>query len=676
MKGGLPVENRICDNCMNRIPQNAEDCPKCGIHFNNTNPGGALPVGWVLNERYTVNRYMDIDGEGVFYSGIDSVTMQRVNIKEFMPVTLCSSRDVKGMIRSKPGCEVLFKTTRVDFLDLYENLLAMGRVDGLVQVLDAFEENNTAYAITEKVEGTTLAEYLTKKSGPVEAARALTLMRPVMGAVDMLHSANLIHRGISPENIILGSGGTVYLGGYGTLALRQQGSELKSKLYAGYSAPEQYAASEFEGRYTDTYALGAVLYHLCTGTAPASANERRMKDNLKPARAVYKDVPTFLSTGIARAMRILPAERLQTVPELRLSLTGEGPRNAKEGPFGLSRQQMIIGIAAVSAIVVLLLIVLMISAFTRNDNGDSSLQSSSLSSSVVSEVEEILVPDLVNLDVDDIIGNAAYGEFTFAIPTEEYNSDVKEGIIISQTPPGGSVWDGVSEIELLVSKGAEPVPMPNLTEAGITETEARAQLAELGIDNPIVKAEVNSGTYEKGQVVRTEPASGELVTPGVDTVTIYVAGDVSMVNITNLVGQTQANSEAELVRLGLQYQVMEVDNSLGAQYNGIVEGTDPAAGSAVPPGTTVVTLRVYKKYLMPDLSSYVNGSSANLTAFLASKNIPYTVTEVQNTTGQPKGNVASLGYTVGVEVSASTPVSINVYGDAVAPPVSSTPSTP
>ena len=194
--------DKICDNCMSRVPADADKCPKCGIRFENTNPGGALPSGWVLGGRYTIGRYIDIDGEGVTYAAIDGNTLQRVTVKEYMPVTLCASRDELGGIVAKPGNEVLFKTTRIDFSELYGTMLRMGLTEGLVQVLDVVEENNTAYAVLEKIEGPTLAEYLTKREGAVDAARAVALMRPVLNGVEAMHTANLVHRGIAPENII------------------------------------------------------------------------------------------------------------------------------------------------------------------------------------------------------------------------------------------------------------------------------------------------------------------------------------------------------------------------------------------------------------------------------------------------------------------------------------------
>lgn len=94
---------------------------------------------------------------------------------------------------------MLFKTTRMDFVDLYRSLVALGRNDGLVQVLDLIEENNTAYAVREPDEGTPLLTYLEQRAQPLTQSEALLLLRPVVYGVEAMHRMGLLHRGISPR---------------------------------------------------------------------------------------------------------------------------------------------------------------------------------------------------------------------------------------------------------------------------------------------------------------------------------------------------------------------------------------------------------------------------------------------------------------------------------------------
>ncbi len=123
-----------------------------------------------------------------------------------------------------------------------------------------------------------------------------------MEGVAQLHRSGLIHRGICPDNILLPIDGTARLTGYGTLALRTGGSELKSQLYPGYAAPEQYSAAEFSGRYTDVYALAAVCYKMVTGQTPVAAPQRRVRQpGIRPQPGSGRADLVFPGAGLRHA---------------------------------------------------------------------------------------------------------------------------------------------------------------------------------------------------------------------------------------------------------------------------------------------------------------------------------------------------------------------------------------
>ena len=263
-------EQIVCSNCLSNADSGLPACPYCGQSFENTNPAGTLPVNTLLAGRYTIGRVLALDGEGVLYAAIDNSATRRVVIKEYVPVTICAARSRDGSVIPRQGREVLFKTTRMDFVDLYRSLVALGRNDGLVQVLDLIEENNTAYAVREPDEGTPLLTYLEQRAQPLTQSEALLLLRPVVYGVEAMHRMGLLHRGISPETVFITKTGSAKLSGYATLGLRTADSELKSQMFDGYAAPEQYAVAEFDGKYTDIYGLGALFYRVLTGKTPVS----------------------------------------------------------------------------------------------------------------------------------------------------------------------------------------------------------------------------------------------------------------------------------------------------------------------------------------------------------------------------------------------------------------------
>ena len=133
-------QKRLCPFCMGELPPAATVCPHCGKILEGCNPAGCLPVGTVLAGRYTVGEMRSLDGEGVLYSGVENLGAFRVTIKEYLPVTLSAERGADCILRPKQGSEVLFKTTRMDFADLYRAVQRITPASGLEAVLDVVED--------------------------------------------------------------------------------------------------------------------------------------------------------------------------------------------------------------------------------------------------------------------------------------------------------------------------------------------------------------------------------------------------------------------------------------------------------------------------------------------------------------------------------------------------------
>jgi len=223
-------QKRLCPFCMGELPPAATVCPHCGKILEGCNPAGCLPVGTVLAGRYTVGEMRSLDGEGVLYSGVENLGAFRVTIKEYLPVTLSAERGADCVLRPKQGSEVLFKTTRMDFADLYRAVQRITPASGLEAVLDVVEANNTVYAVLENLGGTPLEQWLENRPAPVQAEEACAMLRPVFEGVAAMHKAGLVHRGICPENIRVMSDGRCRLAGYATVGLRTAGKEYTAEL--------------------------------------------------------------------------------------------------------------------------------------------------------------------------------------------------------------------------------------------------------------------------------------------------------------------------------------------------------------------------------------------------------------------------------------------------------------
>ncbi len=520
-----------CPHCLEPIdPDFHGDCPHCGKSLDNANPEGALPFGTQLAGKYTVGKYLSADGDGLCYRGVDNEQVRFVRIKEYFPVTLCNGRSPEGALMPKAGREVLFKTSRMDFKDLYDDLRRLTPATGLSRILDVIEENNTVYGVEESEKGMTLTHYLSLKSRPLTPAEARTLLQPVMEGVALLHKSGLIHRGICPDNILLPIDGTAMLTGYGTLALRTGGSELKSQLYAGYAAPEQYSAAEFSGRYTDVYALAAVTYRLVTGQTPVSAPQRRVRDSLESAHSLEAAVPTYFSQVLSCAMRLDPAKRMQTVPELMSALANPNVANAmfETGENQISTKKILGAALVVIFVLAALLLWSLLNppGSGNSDNSSASDQTTVSSPAPTATPETLTYPNLVGQKLEDVEDSDLYTSFRI-VPTEEYSADHEAGIILSQEPDAGTPVEGdTPTIEIVVSKGY-PI-MPDII--GFTQKKAEEKLEEAGIAQYTMRIVENNTEFATGCVVMCTGVNGARVEAGMPVdpsviIDVWIAGE-------------------------------------------------------------------------------------------------------------------------------------------------------
>ena len=530
---------RLCPYCLQPLPGAAQSCPHCGKSFAGRNPGGTLPVGTVLAGRYTVGEMLSIDGEGILYRGAENLGRFRVTIKEYLPITLTAERTAESTLRPKTGSEVLFKTTRMDFADLYRSIQRITPANGLEAVLDVVEANNSVYAILENLGGTPLDQWLENHPGTIRPDDACTMLQPVFEGVAAMHKIGLVHRGICPENIRVMENDRCRLAGYATVGLRTAGSGLHEQLYEGYSAPEQYSTAEFEGRYTDEYSLAAVFYRMVCGQAPVPAAQRMVADSNPRAKSVNGSLPLYISQVLQLGLRLRPMERIQTVPQLYQALsskeyTAELTRTMKpETPVRTAqpepeRKEHLLSLKALLAGIVILLSILILltlwSVLSQHIHqpAASAAESEPASSEVM--VPQNLVPNFIGMDYTQVQNNREYTSMYLFYVTEEYSDTAPAGQIIQQEPSADTVLKAGETIQLVVSKGPQMAEMPNII--GFTQDGAVKELEARGLVASCFMV-VNDGSYASGCVVRTSEEPGTKVEVGT-VITVYIAADPSV----------------------------------------------------------------------------------------------------------------------------------------------------
>ncbi|MBN2557798.1 MAG: leucine-rich repeat domain-containing protein [Clostridia bacterium] len=321
-------EGKICFGCMGFLAEDGT-CRACGYR-NGTNRSRnySLPEGSCLKGRYLVGCLIGCGGFSNTYIGRDKLFGSKVAIKEFMPSDYVSRGKGDNMVVVK-SCEYLdvFKKGQERFIDEARILASFEKVPGIVNVMDYFSDNNTAYLIMEYIEGLTLSEYAgTFPRGRLPEKEAVRVILPVMRNLRIVHGRGLLHRDLSPENILITKRGNIKLIDFGASRECTGNDGLTRTIIVkqGYAPPEQYSKNGRQGEWTDVYALGATLYKLITGVTPPDSMSRIMGEKLPPLSGRMLSVTKENEKAILRAMGIDPASRFQTVAEFEASLNTFG----------------------------------------------------------------------------------------------------------------------------------------------------------------------------------------------------------------------------------------------------------------------------------------------------------------------------------------------------------------
>ena len=296
-------------------------CSECGRPYGSveTEPF-ALKPGTILDGKYLVGEMLGQGGFGITYIGFDLLLEQKVAIKEYYPMsTGMVSRENSttvvwsSAVMQKSGMEKGFDS----FLKEARKMAKLGGIPGVVGVKSVFIQNETAYIVMDFIEGETLLKKL-QREGPMDYGTCISLMTPIMQALSEVHKHGIIHRDISPDNIMVQSDGKLILldlGAAKDLDIQgKDGNVQSSQMVAkhGFSPVEQYGQAGKIGSWTDVYAMAATIYYCCTGVLPPSATDRMIEDTLTCRPRLTKEQFDVL----AFCMNVLPQNRPQNMDAL------------------------------------------------------------------------------------------------------------------------------------------------------------------------------------------------------------------------------------------------------------------------------------------------------------------------------------------------------------------------
>jgi len=317
--------NKYCNYCMEPIENTAEKCLVCGKDVLNTVPAHHLLPGTVLNGKFYVGKALGEGGFGITYIGRDIKLDMKVAIKEFYPNGYVNrSNTISPQVNDSvtDGRRDFFEKGRERFLKEAQILAKFSGEPGVVDVRDFFEENNTAYIIMEYLDGVDLKNYLREK-GTLTPEHTIQLLLPVMNSLKKVHAQGLIHRDISPDNIMI-IGDKVKLLDFGAARTVSAAANksLSVMLKPGYAPEEQYRSKGDQGPWTDIYALCATMYKCITGITPDDATQRVFSDEVKTPSALNILIKPEIERAIMRGMSVHQTDRYQCIDDLIRGLQG------------------------------------------------------------------------------------------------------------------------------------------------------------------------------------------------------------------------------------------------------------------------------------------------------------------------------------------------------------------
>lgn len=275
---------------------------------------GMLPPQSILSERYVILRRVGRGGMGAVYQAADTR----------IPGKTWAVKEMSDAAITNP----LEKQQALDAFRQEALMLASLEHPNLPKVTDHFAEGGKQYLVMDFIEGETLAERLERESGePLPVDEVLGWAEQLCHVLEYLHgqSPPVIFRDLKPGNVMVTPEDTVKLIDFGIARIFKPGKAKDTAYFgtAGYAPKEQYGRGQTDAR-SDVYALGTTLHHVLTGVDPAD-NPFHFED----IRRLNQQVPADVADAVMKALADDPADRWQSIAEMKMALTKQPPPKPK-----------------------------------------------------------------------------------------------------------------------------------------------------------------------------------------------------------------------------------------------------------------------------------------------------------------------------------------------------------
>lgn len=477
-----------CVGCMK--PLTAEGrCAYCGLQQDKYRPiPRCLRPGMCLRDRYVLGRVLGEGSFGISYIAWDCLLDTVVAIKEYFPASLVSrhiseeDEDTNVYIYEKRESRK-YQESLKKYLGEAKSLSAYYDLDGIVSVRDFFYANNTAYIVMGYVDGISVKEYV-EKNGPIEGEKFLRMLEPVIKSLAKVHQTGVLHRDISPDNMLLTRDEKLVLIDFG--AARKENINMTRSMTVvfkrGFSPEEQYRTRGQQGAWTDVYALCATAYYALTGKAPDESIQRVLEDDMPSLTEMTDvDLPMRQKRAFMKGMTVDFHHRYQTMDELYQGLYQQGRDKKRLGVW-------FAGTAAVLACVALLGTGAAYGLHKHSQAKKDAIKTEAPQQTAfavatvtpyAADVQEYQMISFKSMTKKEALKALAGQDTELSVQWKyRYSSRIKKGRIVSQSIPAKTRYRGetYSKIVLTISKGKRKTEVPKLT--GVSKERARTLLKE------------------------------------------------------------------------------------------------------------------------------------------------------------------------------------------------------
>lgn len=313
------MKKHLCMQCMLETDERETLCPYCGYPVSSKQPKPYLPQGTVLNDRYLVGKMIKRNVDSAVYIGYDNSLDKAVEIREFFPQKLAVRGEDEISVSAQSEYASVYDEYLQSFIQLWKNLMRFKGLPALFEVSEIFESGGTAYAVTDHNDSTTFGKILNTmdvERNPFSLKRTQTLILAILSTVESLHTANVVHRGISPDTIVLSSDGVLKITGFAIPQVRTTKNKLLSNVCDGYAAIEQYDFNWQQGSWTDVYSIGALLYKMLTGRTLPPAPSRLNDEEVFFTDEEKERIPQNIIELIKDCLVLMPQGRMKDIHDI------------------------------------------------------------------------------------------------------------------------------------------------------------------------------------------------------------------------------------------------------------------------------------------------------------------------------------------------------------------------